>query len=173
MKMFIGCSSRAGIANKYIEDAGYIAKRLSSKYDLVIGGVSDNGMFGKILSAFKDKNIYLYTLLIYNEELSKYNLKYKYLDSTFERTRNILEDSDKILFLPGGTGSLCEIFSMLEEIRTFNLDKKIILYNQDGYYYDIVKLITRLVKDKFNDISILNYIKVFNEKEDLLKYLEV
>ena len=45
--------------------------------------------------------------------------------------------------------------------------------NQDGYYYDLIKFITKLIREKFNDYSILNYIKIFNEKEDLIKYLEV
>ena len=129
-----------------MSDADYISKSLANKgYDLIIGGVNDKGMFGKIINNFKSRKIYLYTLKLYNEEV----------------------------VLPGGTGSLSEILSMLEEKRTINSDKEIIIYNQDGYYYDLIKFITKLIKNKFNDISILNYIKIFNDKDDLIKYLEV
>ena len=65
------------------------------------------------------------------------------------------------------------LFSMLEDNRTIKCTKEIIIYNQDGYYYDLIKFITKLIREKFNDYSILNYIKIFNEKEDLIKYLEV
>lgn len=154
-------------------DADYISKRLANKgYDLVIGGVNDKGMFGKIINNFKSRKIYLYTLKLYNEEVDK-DINCMYLDTTFDRTKEIYNNSDKILFLPGGTGSLSEILSMLEEKRTINSDKEIIIYNQDGYYYDLIKFITKLIKNKFNDISILNYIKIFNDKDDLIKYLEV
>ena len=154
-------------------DADYISKRLANKgYDLVIGGVNDKGMFRKIINNFKSNKIYLYTLKLYNEEVDK-NIKCTYLDTTFDRTKEIYNNSDKLLFLPGGTGSLSEILSMLEEKRTISSNKEIIIYNQDGYYYDLIKFITKLIKNKFNDISILNYIKIFNDKDDLIKYLEV
>ena len=68
---------------------------------------------------------------------------------------------------------MAELFSMLEDNRTIKSTKEIIIYNQDGYYYDLIKFITKLIREKFNDHSILNYIKIFNEKEDLIKYLEV
>lgn len=156
-----------------MSDADYISKSLANKgYDLIIGGVNDKGMFGKIINNFKSRKIYLYTLKLYNEEVDK-SIKCTYLDTTFDRTKEIYKNSDKILFLPGGTGSLSEILSMLEEKRTINSDKEIIIYNQDGYYYDLIKFITKLIKNKFNDISILNYIKIFNDKDDLIKYLEV
>ena len=129
-------------------------------------------MFGKIINNFKSNKIYLYTLKLYNEEVDK-NIKCTYLDTTFDRTKEIYNNSDKLLFLPGGTGSLSEILSMLEEKRTISSNKEIIIYNQDGYYYDLIKFITKLIKNKFNDISILNYIKIFNDKDDLIKYLEV
>ena len=96
-----------------------------------------------------------------------------YVENTFEREARIYNEASKVLILPGGTGSLAELFSMLEDNRTIKCTKEIIIYNQDGYYYDLIKFITKLIREKFNDYSILNYIKIFNEKEDLIKYLEV
>ena len=86
---------------------------------------------------------------------------------------NLYYDSDKILFLPGGSGTFAEIFGMLEDIRTIDNNKEMIIYNKDNYYTDIIKLLNKAVKNKFNDINILDYIKVFNDKDDLINYLEV
>ena len=169
MKLFIGCSSRPGIDKKYIEDADFISKKLADYgYDLIIGGISKEGMFGKILNNFNaaHRNIKIYTLKLFNVDCT-------YVENTFEREARIYNEASKVLILPGGTGSLAELFSMLEDNRTIKCTKEIIIYNQDGYYYDLIKFITKLIREKFNDYSILNYIKIFNEKEDLIKYLEV
>ena len=72
MKLFIGCSSRPEIDKKYIEDADFISKKLADYgYDLIIGGISKEGMFGKILNNFNaaHRNIKIYTLKLYNEDI--------------------------------------------------------------------------------------------------------
>jgi uncharacterized protein (TIGR00730 family) len=175
MKIFIGCSSHIDIDNKYIEDAKYISNRLSNKYDLVVGGIQEEGIPGTIYKEFINNNrkVYLYTLELYKEDLSKYSIKYKYVANTFERTKNLYKTSDKILILPGGSGTFSEIFSMLEDNRTIESNKEIIIYNQDNYYSDILKILMNSIKHNFNDISIMDRLKVFNDKDDLLRYMEV
>ena len=175
MKVFIGCSSHIDIDNKYIEDAKYISNRLSNKYDLVIGGIMDNGMIGTIYNEFINNNrkVYLYTLKLYEEDISKYKVECKYLDNTFERTKSLYDESDKILILPGGSGTIGELFSILEDYRTIESNKEIIIYNQDNYYSDILSLLMKSIKHNFNDITIMDKLKVFNDKDDLLKYMEV
>ncbi len=74
--------------------------------------------------------------------------------------------------LPGGTGTLAEILSFLEEKRTKNDSKDIIIYNQDNYYIELIEIINNYIKNNFNDSNIFNYIKVFNDKNDLLRYME-
>ena len=75
-------------------------------------------------------------------------------------------------FLPGGTGSISELFAMLEEHRTIENPKEIILYNQNGYYAWVLELLAKLVQMGFNDTSIFSHIKVFNEQSDVLRYLK-
>ena len=175
MKVFIGCSSHIDIDNKYIEDAKYIANKLSNKYDLVIGGIQDKGIPGTIYNEFinNKRKVYLYTLELYQEDISKYKVDCKYLDNTFERTNSLYNESDKILILPGGSGTISELFSMLEDNRTIDSNKEIIIYNQDNYYSDILGLLMKAIKHNFNDISIMDRLKVFNDKDALLKYMEV
>ena len=175
MKIFIGSSSRVEIDNSYVEDSIYIANKLSKWYDLNMGGLIDGGMMGNVTEIFLNNNreVTIYTLKLYGEDFSKFRGNYKYFDNTFMRTSNLYYDSDKILFLPGGSGTFAEIFGMLEDIRTIDNNKEMIIYNKDNYYTDIIKLLNKAVKNKFNDINILDYIKVFNDKDDLIKYLEV
>lgn len=172
MNIFFGCSSHSDIDDKYIKEASIISKEVSNlSYNLVIGGYSKDGMFSSILNNFKDKKVSLYTLKLYNEEILDKNIEVHYVESTFDRTKSIYNATDVLVFLPGGSGTLSEIFSMLEEARTIK-DKYIIIYNYDAYYNTLIKSLAFLINNKFNDESLFNYIKVFNTRVDLLSYLE-
>lgn len=175
MKIFIGCSSHTDIDNSCIEDSIYIANSLSKWYDLNMGGLIEGGMMGNIQNIFLDNNreVCIYTLELYEEDFSNFRGNHKYFDNTFMRTSNLYNDSDKVLFLPGGSGTFAEIFSMLEDIRTIDSKKEIVIYNHNNYFTDVIELLSKAIKNKFNDINILDYIKVFNDKDDLIKYLEV
>lgn len=167
MKIFIGCTSNNNVNDTYKNEVDKISKVLSKDYDLIIGGTNDNGIFSVLINNFK--NIELVTLPIYKEDVID-KIKVSYVDSTFDRTKTIYNMADKILILPGGTGTICEIFSILEESRTFD-KKDIIIFNLDNYYTDIIKMISKSIKNDFNKNSILDYIKVFNNSDDLIRYL--
>jgi len=175
INIFISCSSHIEIDEKYIKDADYIANVLSKNNDLVIGIASCEGVPGKVLNSFKEnnRNIEIVTLKIYNEDQDKFNYaNFNYVDTTFDRTKIIYDKSDVLLMLPGGTGTLAEILSFLEEKRTKNDNKDIILYNKDNYYVKLIEIINNYVKNNFNDSNIFDYIKVFNDISDLLRYME-
>ena len=175
INIFISCSSHIEIDEKYIRDADYIANVLSKNNDLVIGIASCEGVPGKVLNSFKENNrdIEIVTLKIYNEDQDKFNYaNFNYVDTTFDRTKIIYDKSDVLLMLPGGTGTLAEILSFLEEKRTKNDNKDIILYNKDNYYVKLIEIINNYVKNNFNDSNIFDYIKVFNDISDLLRYME-
>ena len=89
-----------------------------------------------------------------------------------ERCKSIYDDSDIMIIMPGGTGTLSEMFNFLEELRTNEIDKELIIYNKDNYYIDIIKIINTFIKNNFNDETIFNYLKVFNDKDDLIKYIK-
>ena len=175
INIFISCSSHIEIDEKYIKDADYIANALSKNNDLVIGIAGCKGVPGKVLNNFKEnnRNIEIVTLKIYNEDQDKFNYaNFNYVDTTFDRNKIIYDKSDVLLMLPGGTGTLAEVLSFLEEKRTKNDNKDIILYNKDNYYIKLIEIINNYVKNNFNDSNIFDYIKVFNDVSDLLRYME-
>ena len=176
MKIFIGCSSRKTNFDAFQIEASELATHLANAgYDLVIGGLVDGGMMGRVYQAFLDakRGITVHTLKEYQEEVNdKKYTKVEYHRTTFERTLHLYRDADTVLFLPGGTGSISELFAMLDEHRTIENTKEIILYNQNGYYAWVLELLAKLVQMGFNDTSIFSHIKVFNEQSDVLRYLK-
>ncbi len=60
-----------------------------------------------------------------------------------------------IVILPGGIGTLAEFTCAVEEFRSSGGNKRIILYNLDGYYDDVIEWMKKNIETKFfkNDLS--------------------
>lgn len=167
MNIFIGSSSRVN-DSKYLKLADDISNKLACKYDLVCGGVSSS-MMKVIFDNFKknNKKTTCVTLELYNEDLSVVDQKYL-VNNTIDRLNKIYEISDILLILPGGTGTLAELFGLLEEVRTIDKNKKLYLYNYEGYYDFIKEFINNSIKNNFNSEDILGYINFINDIDEII-----
>lgn len=172
LNIFIGSSSSKNIDNKYYELAKNVSNYLANKKCNLIFGAASYGMMGICYNAFKDKErkISAHTTGKYYDNLQLLKKAKKYVhNDTFSRTKSIYDNADIILFLPGGSGTISEFFAMLEENRTTNKPKKIILFNYDNYFDKLLDLIKYSLKEQFNNQNIYNYFKVITEIEELYK----
>lgn len=169
MNVFIGCSSKEDIDNSYFIKSKYIINYLSDNNDLVYGGFNE-GLMGLSYDIFKKKNRCITGIVndIYKEDLDKIDCNNKIVtNSTLDRTKKIIEMSDVFIFLPGGVGTYMELFSVLEEIRNYNFDKKIIICNINNYYSGVLSMLEDSVKNRFTSIDIFKYINVINKEEEI------
>lgn len=167
MKVWMASSSSTENLN-YLNLAKEVANIFTENhFELVCGGIKSS-MMKEIFEEFQKQNLSttVVTLTCYNEDLSKANNTYL-VSSTFERTKKLYELADILVFLPGGTGSLSEIFSSLEEYRTIDQLKQIIIYNYKGFYDPIISLIERLIKEGFNDEGVIKKLIVVNNLKEL------
>ena len=74
--------------------------------------------------------------------------------------------------MPGGTGTTAEIFSFIEEMRTIKTEKKLIIYNKNNHYNEMIQFIKYIVEKKFNTEDIFDYINIIEEKEEILSYIK-
>lgn len=156
---------------KYISmSQNYIECLMDLDIELVCGGVSSS-MMKAVYEIFEkyNKKITCYTLACYNEETICDNTYI--LDTTFDRTKKLYEASDIICILPGGSGSLSELFAFLEESRTQNL-KPIILVNNDNFFNFIIEHMHKVIKEGFNKENIMDYITVVNNQVEMKKKVE-
>ena len=118
----------------------------------------------------KERKILAHTVDKYCDDLQLLKKAKKYVhDDTFIRTKLIYDSADILLFLPGGTGTISEFFSMLEENRTTETPKKIILFNYDNFFDKLLDLIAFISKEKFNNQNNYDYFKVITKIEELYK----
>lgn len=175
MKVFFSVSSRTSIDPEYFNDVREISDAVAAAgYDLVIGVAMKDGMSGEVLRSFRDHNrkIYLKTMECYNEDPKEfYYVNFEYIEDTFMRTKRIYDESDILFLMPGGTGTTSEIFAFLEQLRTDKSSKKIVIYNKNNHYQDLLKAIHKFVESCFNDDSIYEYLNIYDNKEDLIHFI--
>ena len=171
MKIMIGCSSRDEIDSKYLELAKSVSKKCNCMgYELCFGAAS-TGMMGEC--ATNMDTVYSYTVAKYVDDLKNIKSKDEYvLDTTFDRTKELFGDSDLIVLLPGGTGTLAEVFGILEENRSIDNPKLVILVNYEGYYNPIINMIDKCVEQNFNSFNIYDYIKIVENEEELFEIIK-
>ena len=94
------------------------------------------------------------------------------VSSTFERAGHLYENSDVIIFLDGGTGTLSEFTSFLNnKIETDDKKKELVLVNIDGVYNKQIDDLKRKYKEGLAS-NTLTYFKEVRSPLELKAYLE-
>ena len=165
MKVAITSSSSDNINNIYKEESKKVISFLASEKLDLVWGCGSNGIMGICYEEFKNANlnIYGYTTPKYADMLEELNYAQNMIcEDTFVLKKRMFDDSDLIVCLPGGLGTISEFFSYLEEIRSNNPNKLLILYNLNGEYNYILELINNIIKENFIGSEVNNYFKVVN-----------
>lgn len=179
MKLFIGCSSSDDIPQKYIEDCNKMIQALMVNNDLVFGAYN----YGLMKLAYNNTlklggNIIGICPEAYKDDLKELNCNEEIITkSVNERTDNLISKSDALIFLPGGIGTICELFVAIDSKRCHEFNKPIVIYNSNGYFNKLLDFMEKMysenfskVKDKDNYLitdsidEILSYIRSYNNK---------
>ena len=175
MKVFIASGSNEKIEKNYLEETKKVCNILCNlDYSLVFGTYS-KGMMGECYKTFKenDKDILGVTIDAYHEDLINFkDIRVIETNSSFKRLEYIYNESDIFLFLPGGTGSLGELFGLMEEAKTNASNKKIVIYNYRGFYNELFDYLKILSKRGFayeKELDKLIIVKTINDLEGVFK----
>lgn len=170
MEVFIACSSSNTIDPKYLRLAREVSKFFTSRDFNLVFGAANFSMMGECYHAFAEegKQIDAFTVEKYENDLKglpKANCKL--VSDTLVRFKWMFDLANITLILPGGIGSLAEFASALEENRTLNKGKLIILYNFEGFYDRIIEWMAEAKQQGFISESLFNDFKIIKNQEEL------
>lgn len=174
MRLFIGSSASECIDSKYYDDCKkFLYELFNSDHDLVFGA-SDSGIMG--LSYEGAVNNERDILGIYPSVYrgSAKNLECRKIETTTinERTEMIIKNSDVLIFLPGGFGTVYELFTSLECRRAYEFAKPIIIYNSCGYFDKLFEFLELIYDEGFASRKIMDYYYICNDVRDCLDYID-
>lgn len=141
MKVFIASAANLEIDEKYLKLATDVSEVFAkNNFDLLFGAghYSMMGNCYKVFAKFKRK-IYAYTVPKWERDFKKIpKAKCVKTSDTLLRFRKLYFASDITIILPGGIGTVAEFCSAVEEYRSSGGNKRIILFNYEGYYNGLI-----------------------------------
>ena len=171
MKVGIMCGSRdTASMESRLNNSRAVSEIADMGYTFVMGA-GETGSMRDVKEILRENGNMLIT--VGNKfELERGNADVKIeVSSPFERAGHLYENSDVIIFLDGGTGTLSEFYSFLNnKVETDDKKKELVVVNIDGVYNKVIDDLKRRYKEGLTD----NVLKCFAEvksPEGLKAYL--
>jgi len=152
-KVCVFCGSKSGNDKNYLKIAFTVGKKLSEKKCTIIYGGGKTGLMGALAEGvtsnqgdlfsiipkyFKDKNVVL-----------KNSNKILFTKDFYERKKMMIKHADIFLILPGGFGTLDELFEVISLNQLNIIKKKVILLNTNNFWNSLKVLIKDLKRNGF------------------------
>ncbi len=158
------CGSRTGVDPAYKAEAEDLGRRLAHAGWRLVYGAGDVGLMGAVANAAQAEGGETFGVIpmhLLEWEVGKRDLsRFIVTENMHERKKVMYMNSDAIVVLPGGAGSLDEFFEVLTWRQLGLHQKPIILMNTNGYWDPLMALMDHVVAQGFADASILDYIDV-------------
>lgn len=147
------CGSSAGTDKKFELEAYRLGKTMADeKIELIYGGAIV-GLMGAVANGVMEnggKAIGVLPYFLRDKEIAHNNLtELIMVDTMHERKTKMNELSDGVIALPGGLGTLEELFEMLTWAQLGLHRKPIALLNTNGFYDELLSLLQNMVDKGF------------------------
>lgn len=176
MNLFIGTTSVDKLDKKVLSSCDELIERVAKieGVDLVFGGYG-HGIMKKCYDEFKknNKKVISATVEVFKNELKDIPSDKELVEkTTFSRLEKIYQNSDMFLILPGGIGTLAELFSLIEEMRTNENNKMLVIYNKDYFYKDILEKLYDMYQNKLIEYPPSEYMLISNDIDEIITVIE-
>lgn len=84
----------------------------------------------------------------------------------------LIEESDALIFMPGGVGTIYELFTAIESKRSGEFNKPIIIYNSNNYFDKLLLFMEGMYNQNFASISVKEDYHISNNYQDTIDYIK-
>ena len=175
-KIAIFCSASDHIDAVYAEKAAELGTWLGQTGKWLIYGGSNTGLMEAVARAAKENGAMI--MGVVPTKLEEHGRVSELLDVTFhsvnlsDRKDIMLQESEVMVALPGGIGTLDEVFHVMASCSIGYHDKKVIFYNVDGFWDELQHFLGKLEELHFAHHPLSNFYEVANTLEELTRLLE-
>ncbi len=169
------CGSRAGARPSYMETATRLGTALAGEGWRLVYGAGDIGLMGAVARSAQlagGKTFGVIPVHLMQLEVGKRDLtQFVITENMHERKKVMFMNSDAIVMLPGGAGSLDEFFEALTWRQLGLHAKPIFLLNTEDYWEPLIKLLDHVIDEGFAESSLKSFIHVAPSVESLIEKL--
>lgn len=158
------CGARLGARPAYAEAAEATGRLLAGAGYRLVYGAGDVGLMGVVARAAQGAGGATFGVIpshLLAREVGKRDLStFVVTETMHERKKVMYMNSDAIVVLPGGAGTLDELFEVLTWRQLGLHAKPVFLLNTEGYWDRLTAMIEGMVREVFAGPDILDYYRV-------------
>ena len=152
-RVTVYCAGSAKTNPKYLEGAERLAKKfIEHGAELVFGG-GKTGLMGHIATHIVQGGGVAHGVMTHflkNVEMNHPLVEdFIFVDTMSERKQLLLSNTEGLIALPGGCGTLEELLEAITLKRLGQYLKPIIIVNQEGFYDPQLAMLARMVEEDF------------------------
>ena len=169
------CGSRSGSRPEYTKEAENLGRRIAEQSWRLVYGAGDVGLMASVSRAAQTNGTDTFGVIpmhLLQTEVGKADLTtFIITDDMHERKKIMFMNSDAIVLLPGGIGSLDEFFEVLTWSQLGLHQKPIVIVNVKDVWSPLINLINHMIANGFADASINSLFKITKTSDQALDYL--
>lgn len=170
------CASSDDIDNIYYKEASIIGQWIGNKYKRLIYGGATGGLMEAIAQSAKNNNAGITGVItkriIEMGRLSSLPDTLITTDTMGERKQKLTELGDIFVILPGGIGTIDELFDVLTTRMLGYHDKPILFCNTGGFYNPLLRQLEQFYKTGFAKETCFTFYEVAGNAEECCRILE-
>lgn len=169
------CGSQNGKAPVYTQHAADLGRLLAEHHITVIFGGGSKGLMGTIADHCMEHGGKVVgiipKMLVAWERQHQHITELIVTDDMHIRKRTIYSLCDAAMILPGGFGTLDELFEILTWNQLSIHNKQIFILNSGGFYDHLIRHIEHLQEEKFLYEITGKRITILSDPSELVQYL--
>ncbi len=152
------CGARPGANPNHAIAARATGQMIAENGWRLVYGAGDVGLMGEVARSAQTAGAQTFGVVpthLMGAERGKRDLTTLVItEDMHERKKVMFMNSDAVVVLPGGAGSLDEFFEVLTWAQIGLHRKPIFLLDQDGYWQPLIGLLDHIVSQGFADVSV-------------------
>ena len=173
----IFCGSSSGNNNIYTTTTSEFGKLLVEKNITLVYGGGSFGLMGTAAHAVMSSGGKVIgiipTILVEKEAAKKDITELIIVSSMAERKAKLMEISEGFLILPGGLGTMDEMFEMMTFVNLGVHKKPCGILNTNGFYDGLIEFVDKMVSEGFLKQAVRDYIVHDSDPKILLQKMEL
>ncbi len=175
LSVCVFCGAQNAVPQAYLEAGREFGKQLAENDIALVYGGGDCGVMGAVANAVLYNNGWVTG--VFPENLRQLEQEHHALskiiivDSMHTRKEIMYRKSDMFVIFPGGFGTMDEMFEIITWRQLRLHHKPIIIFNQNGYWDHLVKLMENIIETGFARQETYSFYKVVHTLDELMEYI--
>ena len=175
LSVCVFCGSRYGSDNAYKKATEQLGRLLAEENCRLVYGAGNIGLMGTVaqnIQSYGGEVMGVIPEHLLEAEVGKTDINnFVVTQNMHERKKVMFMNSDAVVVLPGGAGSLDEFFEILTW-RQLGLHKKpILLLNVNGFWDPLIGLLDHVIDQGFAEDSLKGFVTVVNDVDQAVAAL--